>query len=101
MALIGPIGQKRVSRDGKTPRVPSPFTHLLAKNIRSLRLEKRWTQAQLAKRAGVSQKTISRMEDGAINTRSEYHSFVAIALGTTAQQLCTGSFRDTGSNGAE
>lgn len=94
------MGKKNAPREKKKARAPSPVTCVLAQNIRHLRLEKRWTQTQLAKRAGVSQKTISRMEDGDINTRSEYHSFVAIALGTTALQLCTGHFRDTGANRA-
>ncbi len=81
------MGKKKAQRVGKKALPASPWLRILADNIRRLRLEKRWTQQHLARKAGVSQKTVSRMEDGESNTRAENHAFVAIALGTNMIEL--------------
>ena len=50
---------------------------VLAENVRKLRAQHRWTQKQLAKRAGISQKSVSRMEVGETNTRGNLIGLVA------------------------
>jgi transcriptional regulator with XRE-family HTH domain len=50
------------------PRTYSPYTldalQLLGEQIRLGRRERRWTQAELAERAGVSARTLNRVEHG-------------------------------------
>lgn len=56
--------------------------------VRELREQKEWTQAKLAKKAGVHVNTIQRIENGMIeNTTLGTLIKVAIALGTNIEGL--------------
>lgn len=57
-----------------------PFRQVVAANVRELRAKHGWTQQELATRAGVSQKTISRLESGMDNVRWDLLDYVAQAL---------------------
>ena len=72
---------------GTSKRTASPMLAVLAENVRRLRAQHRWTQKKLAKRAGISQKTVSRMEDGGYNTRSEQVALVAGAFKVDIRDL--------------
>ena len=54
----------------------------LADDILSLRLEKGWSQSELAKRADTKQANISRLESGLANPTYQFLQKVARALGT-------------------
>jgi transcriptional regulator with XRE-family HTH domain len=43
--------------------------HELGSRLGGARLEKNWTQAQLARQAGVSKRTVERLEAGAVATQ--------------------------------
>lgn len=63
----------------------------LGKRLRELRMERGWSQAELARRAGVSQPTISTYET---NPKTEYRAHVlfkiAAALQVSPEYLRTG-----------
>src|SRR6266508_6729393 len=54
----------------------------MADDILSLRMEKGWSQAELAKRAGTKQANISRLESGLSNPSVNFLQKVAKALDT-------------------
>ncbi|KCZ11371.1 helix-turn-helix family protein, partial [Acinetobacter baumannii 42057_3] len=58
--------------------------------IRSLRREKNWSQPVLAKQAGVTQSTISDLENNKKSTSAENMESIAEALGTTTSYLING-----------
>lgn len=58
----------------------------LKANLLRLRSDKRWTQAELARRAGVSQQVIADIESGRTIRPRQLHE-IAAALGTTIEQL--------------
>jgi transcriptional regulator with XRE-family HTH domain len=67
---------------------------LLTVHLRPVRLEKGWTQAELARRSGVDQSTISRIENGL--TRGVGLGIVerlAGALGRNPRSLLASSYR--------
>lgn len=51
--------------------------------VADLRLARNWTQGELAARAGVSKRSIERLESGVGNPRLEAFVAVGIALGRT------------------
>ncbi len=53
----------------------------LGRQILALRLERGWTQKELAKRAGTKQANISRLENGLLNPSVEMLQKVAEAFG--------------------
>lgn len=55
----------------------------LADDILRLRMEKGWSQAELAKRAGTKQANISRLESGLSNPSAKFLQKVAKALNTS------------------
>jgi transcriptional regulator with XRE-family HTH domain len=57
--------------------------------VRQLRLQRDWTQQELAAKAGVRYETILRIEKGT-HTAPRVHVLVALAkaLGTTTDYLC-------------
>jgi transcriptional regulator with XRE-family HTH domain len=59
----------------------------IGRRARRLRIEKDWTQAELAERAGVTTNTIRGFETGTINTRWPKLNAIVRALGTTVEQL--------------
>ncbi|ENZ6408093.1 TPA: XRE family transcriptional regulator [Acinetobacter nosocomialis] len=59
--------------------------------IRSLRREKNWSQPVLAKQAGVTQSTISDLENNKKSTSAENMESIAEALGTTTSYLINGN----------
>ncbi len=61
---------------------------IIGANIRRLRLEKGWSQAELARRAGINPKTVSRHEKG--ESRPDEHSLwtTAEVLGVAVEDLC-------------
>jgi len=59
--------------------------------IRSLRREKKWSQPVLAKQAGVTQSTISDLENDKKSTSAANMQAIAEALGTTTSYLINGS----------
>ncbi|MEG2445915.1 MAG: S24 family peptidase [Acinetobacter sp.] len=59
--------------------------------IRALRREKDWSQPVLAKRAGVTQSTISDLENDKKSTSALNMQAIAEALGTTTSYLINGS----------
>lgn len=70
------------------PRPYSPYTleavQLLGEQIRLRRRERRWTQVELAERAGISTRTLARIEKGdprtALGTAFELAALVGVAL---------------------
>ncbi|ENW15605.1 transcriptional regulator [Acinetobacter haemolyticus CIP 64.3 = MTCC 9819] len=58
--------------------------------IRSLRREKKWSQPVLAKQAGVTQSTISDLENDKKSTSAANMQAIAEALGTTSTYLING-----------
>jgi phage repressor protein C with HTH and peptisase S24 domain len=58
----------------------------LKANLLRLRSAKAWTQAELARRAGVSQQVIADIESGRTIRPRQLHE-IAAALGTTVEQL--------------
>jgi transcriptional regulator with XRE-family HTH domain len=60
---------------------------ILSDRTVALRESKGWTQAVLAKEAGVPQPTISRIEGGKMMPRGDTLQKVAKALGTTVSHL--------------
>jgi transcriptional regulator with XRE-family HTH domain len=70
------------------PRTYSPYTlealELLGEQIRLGRRERRWTQAELAERAGVSIRTLNRVEHGdprvALGTSFELAALTGVPL---------------------
>lgn len=55
--------------------------------IKRLREEQGWTQAELAKRSGLTQPTIARLETGARGTTEQKLQAVAAALGVSREDL--------------
>lgn len=62
----------------------------LAENLRSLRIQKQYSQAELAKLVGISQQTISQVEKSQISLNVETAVAIAKKLDTTAEQLVDG-----------
>lgn len=65
---------------------------IIASNVRSLRLAKEWSQGELARRAGVSQKVISNLENAdklQISPTIDTVSSVAEAFGLSMLALMT------------
>lgn len=58
--------------------------------IRTLRRERKYSQPELAKKAGVGQSTISDLENDKKSTSAENMEAIARALGTSSQFLLTG-----------
>ena len=63
----------------------------LFENIKALRVEKDWTQGDLAKFAGVSLETIKRYENGKTNPTNDNLSKIANALGVEIKNLYDGA----------
>jgi transcriptional regulator with XRE-family HTH domain len=61
------------------------------KNVRALRLEKGWTQEDLADRSGLATVQISRVERGAREVRLTTLLRLVAALETTPNRLLAGS----------
>lgn len=61
----------------------------LGERIHRRRVELGWSQAELAKRAGVSQGTIAQLETAAI-TRTKHLVEIAHALGVSSEWLASG-----------
>lgn len=69
-------------------RIHSTYTlealHLLGEQIRVARRERRWTQAELAERGGISVRTLNRVEHGdprvALGTAFELATLTGVAL---------------------
>lgn len=57
------------------------------KNVRSIRLERGLTQAQLAEMAGINQATVSKVERGETNITMEVIEAIAAALRVEPVQL--------------
>lgn len=55
--------------------------------IRELRKAKRWTQVELARRASLSQATISDLERGMPSVKAETLISVAVALGVPLKEI--------------
>ena len=79
--------------------MPSPQTELLGIKVRELRYQRGMTQAQLAGRAGVGEKTLKRLELGKTETpHPETVAAVAGALGLRPEELfeAAGAFDQAG-----
>jgi len=61
----------------------------LAKAVRLARLERGWSQDDLAQRMGTYQSTVAKMENGGIKKIDQLYA-VASALGTKPVDLLTG-----------
>lgn len=55
--------------------------------IRSLRKERKWSQQELARRAGLSQATISDLERGLEHVKAATLTGVAVALGVPLKEI--------------
>ncbi len=55
--------------------------------IRSLRKERKWSQQELARRAGLSQATISDLERGLEHVKAATLTQVAVALGVPLKEI--------------
>ena len=55
----------------------------IGSRIMDLRLARNWTQDELAARAGVSKRSVERLESGVANPRLEVFVAVGVALGRT------------------
>lgn len=72
----------------RRPRVHSPYAldavRLLGEQIRLARRERRWTQEELAERAGIAVRTLNRVEHGdprvALGTAFELAALVGVPL---------------------
>ena len=53
----------------------------ISRRLQALRLNRRWTQGELAARAGVSKSSVERMESGAGNFKMDIFIAVCCALG--------------------
>jgi transcriptional regulator with XRE-family HTH domain len=69
--------------------MPSPVEQF-GQNLRALRLEKGWTQEQLADRAGLASVQISRVERGAREIRLTTLLRLIDALETTPDRILDG-----------
>lgn len=67
--------------------VPDPVLILFGKRVRRARLAHGWTQAETADKAGVKRDTLSRYENGAKEPGVVYALRLAVALGTTLDDL--------------
>jgi transcriptional regulator with XRE-family HTH domain len=63
----------------------------MGSRIAGRRVENRWTQDQLAERAGLSPKYLSRVERDHVNPGAALLSRIAEALGVTMDYLNNGS----------
>jgi len=63
-----------------------PFL-VLADNVLRLRLEKGWSQSELAKRVGTKQSNISRLEDGICNPTLKFIAKLSEAFGVNIAEL--------------
>lgn len=64
---------------------------ILANNVKARRIERGWTQPELAARAGIGQSHVSRIENARNGVTIDRLSMVASALGCPAWQLLTRS----------
>lgn len=67
----------------------TPTSRLFAENLKRLRLDRGWSQPQLAARAQTSAATISRIEKGHSGTTLELGGMIAAAFGTTLAAMVT------------
>ena len=68
-------------------RQPSEIHQMLGKSLRDLRLERRWTQEELADRAGVHPHYVSDIERGKRNVAIVNLTYLADALEMSAAEL--------------
>lgn len=61
--------------------------HDLGRNIEGLRKLRNWSQAELGRRAGVAQKTISNIEAGATSVQVDIIEAIADAFGIEVYKL--------------
>lgn len=67
--------------------VKSPLRDVLAKNMRLIRAEKRWSQERLAAEADLNRTYLSAVERSEQNISLDNIHKIATALGVTAAQL--------------
>lgn len=67
----------------------SDSNQLVARNVRRYRQERGLTLAELARRAGLSKQTLSKMEQGVGNPTVETLALLGAALGMPARRLLT------------
>lgn len=61
--------------------------HILAANIRKLLAQRRWSEAELARRCGVSQKAVNNTANATVSTQIDTVDAIARAFGATTWQL--------------
>jgi len=59
----------------------------MSTRLRQLRVERGWTQAQLADRASVAQSTLSQYESGTVNPTLKVAQRIASALGVSLEAI--------------
>lgn len=62
---------------------PDEIMAKIGKRLSDLRLSRNWTQLDLAQRAGVSKRSVERLESGVANPQLDVFVAVCVALGLT------------------
>ena len=84
------LARSRARRPDLAQAEENPGTEFcLAVNIHRIRKEKKWTQEMLAKRAGVSLRTVHGLESAAVDSSPNIHTvdLLANALGVKFKDL--------------
>lgn len=77
----------RHSRTGEGRGAPSPLLVELARRVRRMRGAREWSRGELARRAGLSERFLARVESGDGNISVVRLGALAAALGTTPDRL--------------
>jgi transcriptional regulator with XRE-family HTH domain len=72
----------------QTSRTGTPINPRIGERIQTARRRRRWTQQELAKRAGVSFVVISRLETGRQSVSAERLAAIARALRLSLDEVC-------------
>jgi transcriptional regulator with XRE-family HTH domain len=88
------MAKRNPQKKRESVRASSDRAACVSKNVLRFRLQKRWSQTELAQASGCSQKSISRLESGIFNMHHDHIEHVAVALGVPLTALFNGVLRD-------
>ncbi|HUY14365.1 MAG TPA: helix-turn-helix transcriptional regulator [Terriglobia bacterium] len=74
--------------------MPQKPNELLARNLRALRLARGWSQEKMAEKCGLHRTYVGAIERRERNVTLETLNTLALALGVSAAELITDSYRE-------